>query len=88
MSLENSSILIWVLIMCCGLKRSRSKSIFLFGVCILNQILLAATSILCSNDCGCLEDIDHFFLQCDFFGRLWSLISGWLGFGTIHHGNI
>jgi len=55
---------------------------------LVRRHILAATNILCSNDCGCLEDIDHLFLQCDFFGRLWSLISCWLGFGTVHHSNI
>jgi len=55
---------------------------------LFRRHILAATNILCSNDCGCLEVIDHLFLQCDFVGRLWSLISGWLGFGTTHHSNI
>lgn len=41
-----------------------------------------------SADCGCVEDIDHLFINCDLFGRLWSLISSLLSISTSFHGNL
>ncbi|KEH43022.1 hypothetical protein MTR_1g080940 [Medicago truncatula] len=38
---------------------------------------------LCAGDCGKMEDIDHLFLSCDFFGHLWHDIANWLGFSTM-----
>jgi len=29
-----------------------------------------------------------YLFQCNFYGQLWNLISGWLSFSTVHHGNI
>lgn len=37
--------------------------------------------------CGCLEDRYHLFFQCEFFVRVWSHISVWLGLETLHYGN-
>jgi len=39
---------------------------------------------LCVGGFGRLMDIDHLFLSCDFFGKIWYDISSWLGFTTIH----
>ena len=36
----------------------------------------------CSPACGLVEDHDHFFFSCVFYGQLWLLISGWLGIST------
>lgn len=41
-----------------------------------------------SADCGRVEDIDHLFINCDLFGRLWSLISSLLGISTSFHDNL
>lgn len=34
------------------------------------------------------EDSDHLFFKCDFYGTLWSLVSGWLGFSTVFQGHL
>jgi hypothetical protein len=31
------------------------------------------------------EDIDHLFVKCDFYGKLWYFISSWLGFSTAYN---
>jgi len=33
-----------------------------------------------------MEDRDHLIFQCDFYGRLWYLNSGWLGFSFVSQG--
>jgi len=43
--------------------------------------ILVEPFLLCMN-----EDMSHLFLKCDFFGRLWCLISNWLGFVTVIQG--
>jgi len=50
--------------------------------------VLDVSQISCSAVCGGLEDRDHLFFMCDFYGRLWLLKSGWLGISTVLHGNI
>lgn len=39
----------------------------------------------CVANCGSNEDKDHLFINCVFFGGLWPLIAGWLGFSTAFH---
>lgn len=92
------SILIWVLIMFCGLKWCRLKSTFLFGsyfwigfvveVNLHRWHILATFDVNCSADCGCFKDRDHLFTKCDLYSRLWSLISGWLVTSMTLHGNL
>jgi hypothetical protein len=36
-------------------------------------------SLLCSNGCDAIEDINHLFLNCPVFGAVWSDIISWLG---------
>jgi len=55
---------------------------------LFRRYILAINDTLCSTGCGCVEDRDHLFIQCNFYGCLGYLISGWLGFSTVHHGNI
>jgi len=38
--------------------------------------------------CGKEEERDHLFFQCDHYGRLWLLISHWLGIVTALHGDL
>ncbi|AET05413.1 transmembrane protein, putative [Medicago truncatula] len=33
--------------------------------------------------CGMNEDKEHMFVRCDFYGRLWLLITNWLGLATV-----
>lgn len=35
-----------------------------------------------------MEDIDHLFLSCYFFGNNWHDISNWLGFITVPHEHV
>ena len=40
----------------------------------------------CVANCDSNEDRDHLFITCGFFGGLWQLIAGWLGFSIVLHG--
>lgn len=33
------------------------------------------------------EKVDHLFVKCNFFSTIWSLVSNWLGFVTVLHGD-
>jgi len=39
---------------------------------------------LCPGGCGKIEDIDHLFVSCDVFGKIWLGIYNWLGLTTVH----
>lgn len=34
----------------------------------------------CVGSCDMNEGVDHLFARCEFFGRIWYLISDWFGF--------
>ena len=59
--------------------------------CIPTIVNLALRHIIdiydqsCSADCRYIEDRDHLFVKCDFYGRIWSLVVSWLGFSTAPH---
>jgi hypothetical protein len=42
----------------------------------------------CLANYGSNKDRDHLFVKCNFYGRIWQLIGGWLGFSTPIHGNL
>jgi len=50
--------------------------------------VLEATNVSCAVLCGKAEERDHLFFQCDHYGRLWLLLSHWLGIATVLHGNL
>jgi hypothetical protein len=50
--------------------------------------ILDASGLPCVTACGMEESIDHLFFRCNHYGKLWSLISRWLGFDTVFHGSI
>jgi hypothetical protein len=50
--------------------------------------VLEVNNTSCAALCGKEEERDHLFFQCDYYGRLWLLISNWLGFDTVFHGNL
>lgn len=54
----------------------------------VRQHIIVLTNHNYSPDCGLLEDMEHLFVKCDFYDRLWSLVSGWLGLSTTTHGNL
>jgi len=33
----------------------------------------------CIDGCGHVEDVNHLFLSCPYFGALWPLVRAWLG---------
>jgi hypothetical protein len=41
-----------------------------------------------SATCGLVEDLDHLFFSCAFYGQPWLLISGWLGISTTLQGSL
>jgi hypothetical protein len=49
--------------------------------------VLDEQQLSCATSCGKLEDLDHLFFQCDVYGRLWSMISNWLGVTTAFPGS-
>jgi hypothetical protein len=46
------------------------------------------SQISCAALCGSLEDRDHLFFKFDYYGRIWRLVSNWLGIDTVFHGDI
>ena len=50
--------------------------------------VLDATLLSCAALCGKEEERYHLFFKCDHYGRLWLLISHWLGFVTVSHGDL
>jgi len=42
--------------------------------------VLSINDQLCTGRCGSTEDRDYMFVSCDFYGNIWDLICGWLGF--------
>jgi hypothetical protein len=50
--------------------------------------VLDVSQVSCAALCGRLEDRDRLFFKCDYYGRLWLLVSNWLGIDTVFHGNI
>jgi len=48
-----------------------------------------ASQLMCAALCGELEDRDHLFFRCgDVYGRIWLLVSNWLGIDSVYKGNI
>ena len=39
-------------------------------------------SCLCVAGCGSLEDVNHLFLHCSFFGSVWNFILRWVGLSS------
>lgn len=50
--------------------------------------MLNVSQVSCASLCGGLEDKDHLFFKCDYYGCLWLLVWNWLGIDTIFHGDI
>jgi len=42
----------------------------------------------CKTNCGENEDIDHLFVECDVYGRLWYFNFSWLGFSVALNGKV
>lgn len=53
---------------------------------MVKRRILAIDDQGCLANCGSNEDKDNLFVNCDFFGKLWSIIYGWLGFSPAFHG--
>lgn len=43
---------------------------------------------LCVSGCGFSETVDHLFVACNLFGRVWSLICNWLRISFVSPGSI
>lgn len=39
---------------------------------------------ICVGGCEEVGDMNHLFLSCDFFKKLWHGLYSWLGFTTVH----
>jgi hypothetical protein len=46
---------------------------------LLRRQVLHSDNINCVGGCGSLENAEHLFLGCDFFGRVWTQVLLWLG---------
>ncbi|GAU49602.1 hypothetical protein TSUD_407670 [Trifolium subterraneum] len=53
---------------------------------LLKRGVLEDNQTLCSANCDKLEDINHLFFQCNVYGKLWQLVSKWLGGEFVCHG--
>lgn len=43
---------------------------------------------LCTGGCGMNEDMNRLFAKCDFFCKIWYLVSHWLGFVIVSKGTM
>lgn len=55
---------------------------------LVRRHIIALTNQICSAVYGFLEDRDHLFVKCKFFGRLSNFVSGWLWFSKAAHGSL
>jgi hypothetical protein len=49
---------------------------------------IGESQLMCAALCGDIEDRDHLFFRCDVYGRIWLLVSNWLGIDSVFNGNI
>jgi len=54
----------------------------------LHRCHMANTNVLCLVGCDNVEDRDHLFFQCNFYGPLWYLTSGWLDITFVSQGEL
>ena len=50
--------------------------------------VIDASHLTCAALCGELEDRDHLFFCCDVYGRIWLLVSKWLGIDSVYNDTI
>jgi len=50
--------------------------------------VIDVSQLSCAALCCELDDRDHMFFQCDVYRCIWLLVSKWLGFDSVFHGNI
>ncbi|GAU20544.1 hypothetical protein TSUD_131020 [Trifolium subterraneum] len=55
---------------------------------LLRRGSLDAANVYCPTLCGKTEDLNHLFFQCDVYGRLWLMISQWMGVSTALQGDL
>lgn len=55
---------------------------------LLRQGLLQNNQQLCADGCGSNADINHLFMQCNFFGSIWSLDLQWISYFTVNPNHI
>ena len=55
---------------------------------LIRRHILHHNAQLCVGSCGIMEDINHLFLSCDFFGKIWVGISNWLDFTTVYPNHV
>lgn len=55
---------------------------------LVRRQTLAQKDQYCSIGCGFVEDRDHLFVKRGFYGRIWFLVSSWLGFSTTTNVNL
>jgi len=58
------------------------------GSNLVHRQVLQPDNILCVSGCGFVELVDHLFVACNLFGRVWSLICNWLGISFVCPGSI
>ena len=49
--------------------------------------VIDATKLPCASLCEESENHNHLFFRCDVYGRLWALVTKWLGFEATFHGD-
>ena len=55
---------------------------------LLKRHILMDTNVSYSIGCDSVDDQDHLFFQCNFYGRFWYMISSWLGITFISQGEL
>jgi hypothetical protein len=55
---------------------------------LVRRQVLQTADILCAGGCGIPETVDHLFIGCTVFGRVWYLVCHWLGIPCVFHGSV
>lgn len=55
---------------------------------LVQRGVLSQKGQICTGGCSRNEDIDHLFVTYEFYGNLWSMLSGVLRFSTAAHRNL
>lgn len=55
---------------------------------LVRRYVLQAADNFCVGGCGIPETVDHLFIQCTSFGRVWYLVCHWLGIPCVFQGSV
>jgi len=55
---------------------------------LVRRHVLQPTNNVCVGGCGSSETVDHLFIGCDVFGRVWYSVCHWIGISCVFSGSV